>query len=67
VLCRDGEIESGRQYIERGLQIMYPLRDSGQYVPRSAILRDISDAEEALGQFQKKPKNADYSIGVVTQ
>jgi serine/threonine protein kinase len=67
VLSQDGEIESGCRYIESGLQVMYPLRDSGRCIPRSTILRDISNAEEALGRFQKQLKNADSSVGLVTK
>jgi tetratricopeptide (TPR) repeat protein len=67
VLCQEGQIEPGCHYIERGLEVMYPLRDGGHYVPRSAIFRDVSDAEAALGKFQKKAKNTDSSIGVVTK
>jgi tetratricopeptide (TPR) repeat protein len=67
VLGQTGELESGCRYIERGLEIMYPLRDSGRCIPRSTILRDISDAEESLSRIQKKLKNADSSADLATK
>ena len=67
VLGQDGEVESACHYLEQGLRIMYALRDSGRYIPRSTILTDISDAEEGLGRLQKKLKDTDRSTTTATQ
>jgi serine/threonine protein kinase/tetratricopeptide (TPR) repeat protein len=56
VLCQSARPESGCQYIEKGLQIMYGLR-VGFGVP--AILNDISDAEQTLRRYERDAKNTD--------
>jgi tetratricopeptide (TPR) repeat protein len=58
VLGQRGQAESGCRFLERGLQIMYTLRDSGRFIP-SVISRDISDDEQALRRFQRELKNTD--------
>jgi hypothetical protein len=51
-LAELAEIESGCRLIEQGLQIMYALRDTNRFALRAEILKDISEAEEALRRFQ---------------
>jgi serine/threonine protein kinase/tetratricopeptide (TPR) repeat protein len=58
VLGQGGRAESGCSFLERGLQILYGLRDSGRFIP-SVISRDIYDAEEALKRFQKELNSTD--------
>jgi tetratricopeptide (TPR) repeat protein len=67
VLGEAGEAESGCRHIEKGLQILYALRDSERFEPRSSILSDISEAEEALRRFQQEVKNTDGSAGAAAQ
>jgi eukaryotic-like serine/threonine-protein kinase len=50
VLGQEGDTESGRQYIEQGLRIMYSLDDRFQRTPSTSS--DISDAEEALSRYK---------------
>jgi tetratricopeptide (TPR) repeat protein len=66
VLGQGGQADSGCSFLERGLQIMYALRDSDRFIP-SVISRDISDAEEGFGRLQKKLKDTDRSTTTATQ
>lgn len=59
VLGERGNAESGCRYIDRGLQILYALRDNGRKVPRIEILSDISDAEETLRRYKPNTKDTD--------
>ncbi len=65
VLGQEGDTESGRQYIEQGLRIMYSLDDRFQRTPSTNS--DISDAEEALSRYKGPVKSADQSVTSATR
>jgi tetratricopeptide (TPR) repeat protein len=65
VLGQEGDTESGRQYIEQGLQIMYSLDERFQRTPSTSS--DISDAEEALSRYKGPVKSADHSVTSATR
>jgi hypothetical protein len=65
VLGQEGDAESGRQYIEQGLRIMYSLDDRFQRMPSTSS--DISDAEEALSRCKGPVKSADHAVTSATR
>jgi eukaryotic-like serine/threonine-protein kinase len=65
-LAELAETESGCRFIEQGLQIMYALRDTNRFALRAEILKDISEAEEALRRFQLKTTTPDNLATSVT-
>jgi tetratricopeptide (TPR) repeat protein len=53
-LANLGENESARQYIERGLQVMYSLRGSQETLLRGELSADISEAEDQLRRCREE-------------
>jgi tetratricopeptide (TPR) repeat protein len=60
VLGQEGDTESGRKYIERGLRIMHGLDDRFQRTPSTG--GDISDAEAALSRYKVPVKCTDHLV-----
>jgi serine/threonine protein kinase len=60
-----GDPESACRYIEKGLQVLYALRNGVRFVP--ATLSDISDAEEALKRYKQETNDTDHLTSVDTR
>jgi tetratricopeptide (TPR) repeat protein len=64
VLREEGDTESGRQYIERGLRIMHAFDDRLESTPSTGS--DISDAEAALNRCKVPVKRTNHSVTSAT-
>jgi eukaryotic-like serine/threonine-protein kinase len=64
VLGQEGDTESGRQYIERGLRIMHAFDDRFQRTPSTGS--DISDAEAALNRYKVPVKSNNHLVTSAT-
>ncbi|HTD17435.1 MAG TPA: serine/threonine-protein kinase [Chthoniobacterales bacterium] len=60
VLARDGDLKLGTEYIARGLQVLYELRDGDSTLPRGDFLADIAEAEDNLRRYRESLASADH-------
>jgi tetratricopeptide (TPR) repeat protein len=61
-ICEEGDISTGRRYIQEGLQVMCDLLKSGKILKKDDLLNDISDAEKDLEYYRLRLPNADNTI-----
>lgn len=65
VLARGGEIKSGMEYVNRGLQIIQPLLDANLTLTRGELAADISEAKDDLRHFGEELKKTDSGASLV--
>ncbi|MBV8102257.1 MAG: serine/threonine protein kinase [Verrucomicrobia bacterium] len=60
VLAGGGDLKLGTEYIARGLQVLYPLRDTDSTLSRGELLADIAEAEDNLRRYKESLASADH-------
>jgi tetratricopeptide (TPR) repeat protein len=65
ILAGNGQVNLGVDYIQRGLQVMYHLRDANLTVDRGLVSSDISEAEANLRLYKAELQKDQLSLSTV--